>query len=406
MKAMKLTKSLIDAQLPAEREYFVWDSDLKGFALRVSPNGLKSFFAQYRVGGGRSGQTRRYAIGRFGALTLEEARREAKALLGAVALGRDPSGERSSLRQDITMSQLIDQYDAEGTAHLKPREKKQRLARLRHHVRPLLGTRRANTVRVADIEQMMRDIAKGKTRVDVKVGPRQRIIVRGGDGAAAKAVSDLSAMFAYAVRIELLETNTCSPVRKPPVRRRKRFLTLQELNSLGDAIQKLRASGINPKAMDITLLWVLTGCRRNEIAALLWTEVDFEASCLRLGDSKTGASRRSLAAPAAAILRRIVRGSSPFVFPSERGESFYQGTKKVWPKLIELAGLPGVTPHTLRHTVGSAAVSSGETLAMTGALLGHTDHRSTSIYAHMQEHPAKAAADRVMAPIAAAIVRE
>jgi integrase len=406
MTAHKLTKALIDAQLPAAREYFVWDADLKGFALRVSPNGLKSFFAQYRVGGGRSGRTRRYAIGRFGALTLDEARREAKAVLGAVALGRDPSGERSSLRQEMTVSHLIDQYDAEGTTHLKPREKKQRLARLRHHIRPLLGTRRVTSVRVSDIEQMMRDIAKGKTRVDKKVGPRQRIIVRGGEGAAAKAVSDFSALFAYAVRIELIETNPCSPVKKLPARRHNRFLTLEELTRLGDAIQKLRASGVNPKAMDITMLWVLTGCRRNEISALRWSEVDFEGSCLRLNDSKTGASRRALAAPAAAILHRIERCASLFVFPSERGNSFFQGTKKIWPKLVELADLPGVTPHTLRHTVGSAAVSSGETLAMTGALLGHTDHRSTSIYAHMQAHPAKAAADRVMAPIAAAIVRE
>jgi integrase len=65
--------------------------------------------------------------------------------------------------------------------------------------------------------------------------------------------------------------------------------------------------------------------------------------------------------------------------------------------------LPGVTPHTLRHTIGSAAVSSGETLAMTGALLGHADNRSTSIYAHMQQDPARRAADRVVAPIATAL---
>ncbi len=70
---------------------------------------------------------------------------------------------------------------------------------------------------------------------------------------------------------------------------------------------------------------------------------------------------------------------------------------------LKKAGLAGVTPHTLRHTIGSAAVSSGETLAMTGALLGHADSRSTSIYAHMQNDPARQAADRVVAPIATAL---
>jgi site-specific recombinase XerC len=57
----------------------------------------------------------------------------------------------------------------------------------------------------------------------------------------------------------------------------------------------------------------------------------------------------------------------------------------------------------LRHTIGSAAVSSGETLAMTGALLGHADNRSTSIYAHMQQDPVRRAADRVVGPIATAL---
>ena len=91
------------------------------------------------------------------------------------------------------------------------------------------------------------------------------------------------------------------------------------------------------------------------------------------------------------------------MFPSEDGKTFYQGTKRFWPKVVARAGLPGVTPHTLRHTIGSAAVSSGETLAMTGALLGHSNSRSTGIYAHMQQDPARKAADRVVGPIAAAL---
>ena len=94
---------------------------------------------------------------------------------------------------------------------------------------------------------------------------------------------------------------------------------------------------------------------------------------------------------------------SPYVFPSEEGGSFYQGTKRFWSKAVARAGLAGVTPHTLRHTIGSAAVSTGETLAMTGALLGHADARSTSIYAHIQQDPARRAADRVIGPIATAL---
>ena len=67
------------------------------------------------------------------------------------------------------------------------------------------------------------------------------------------------------------------------------------------------------------------------------------------------------------------------------------------------ADLPGVTPHTLRHTMGSTAVSSGEALALTGAILSHANLRSTAIYAHVQNDPSRRAADRVTNVFAAAL---
>ena len=75
----------------------------------------------------------------------------------------------------------------------------------------------------------------------------------------------------------------------------------------------------------------------------------------------------------------------------------------MWSKAIEKAALPGVTPHTLRHTMGSTATSMGEALALTGAILGHANPRSTAIYAHVQSDPSKRAANRVTKKIAFAL---
>ncbi len=94
---------------------------------------------------------------------------------------------------------------------------------------------------------------------------------------------------------------------------------------------------------------------------------------------------------------------SPYFFPAERGKGFYVGTKRIWPRAIKLAGLAGVTPHTLRHTLGSTAVSFGELLKMTGAILGHATSAATEVYAHMQHNPSKDAADRVSETISAAL---
>jgi integrase len=404
--AEKLTKKLVDGIGASNRDVIIWDSEIPGFGIRIRPGGSKTFIAQYRAGGGRSGTSRRFTLGRYGAITVDEARDAAKKVLGSVAHGSDPAGDRHAKRREMTVSELIDLYAKEGADHLKDRNKRWMLSRLAHHVVPLLGRKRISEVRVSDVEQFMRDVKVGKTAKDVKGDKlRSRIIVKGGAGAATKGVRDLSAVFTFAVRQELVAANPCGPVKKPADGKRTRFLSFDEVKLLGAALDQMASEGMSPKALAIMRLWALTGCRRDEIAGLKWSEIDFERACLRLEDTKTGRSVRPLAGAAVAILQSTPReAGAVYVFPAENDPTaYYQGTKRLWAKVVKRAGLPGVTPHTLRHTICSAAVSSGETLAMTGALLGHADNRSTSIYAHMQQDPARRAADRVVAPIATAL---
>ena len=288
---------------------------------------------------------------------------------------------------------------------MKPRTKEYTVARLRHHVVPLLGHKRVSEINAGDIGRFVADVTAGKTACDEKVGPRRRIIVRGGAGAARKVVRDLSAVFSFAIRNEILPRNPCesAAVRKTD-NRNERFLTLDEVTLLGAALDALEQEGVNPKAANIARLWALTGCRRDEIAGLNWAEVDVDGGLLKLADGKTGKSIRPLGMAAIAILSSLARQeASEFVFPAERGDGHYQGTKGVWSKALKKAGLPGITPHTLRHTMGSTAVSTGEALALTGAILGHSNPRSTAIYAHVQNDPSRRAANRVSKKIAAAL---
>ena len=413
-----LTKTSVDAAAPAEKRYHVWDRELPGFGLRIEPSGIKSFVAKYRTnGGGRSASQRMATIGRLGKLTAEQARKEAKRMLAAAVAGADPAGDLQAKRRELKMSALVDLYEQEGCVvqrgkrqgeAMKDRTQAYTIARLRHHVVPLLGQRRVSEINAGDIERFVADVAAGKTARDEVVGPRKRIIVRGGAGAARKVVRDLSAVFSFAVRREIVTRNPCetAAVRKTD-NQRERFLTLDEVARLGTALDELEKGGANPKAVTIAKLWALTGCRRNEIAGLKWHEVDFEEGILRLATSKTGKSIRPLGAVALALLRGVTKNEdSDFVFPGERGEGYYQGTKSVWTRAIKKAALPGVTPHTLRHTMGSTATSSGEALALTGAILGHANSRSTAIYAHVHADASKRAANRVSKKIAAALARK
>ncbi|MFM1815476.1 MAG: hypothetical protein RLZ98_2171, partial [Pseudomonadota bacterium] len=318
MEAQRLTKKVVDREAPSDKDRIVWDADLPGFGLRIRPGGSKTFIAQYRSERGRGGATRRFTIGRYGVLTVDEARQEAKKVLASVAQGSDPSAARLAKRREMTVSQMIENFGELGTDHLKPRNRRYMLARLRHHVVPLLGKKKISEVRTSDVEQFWRDVRDGKTAKDEKTGPRARVIVRGGVGAATRGIRDLSAVYTFAIRQEWVQFNPCANVRKPADRRRTRFLSIEEVERLGKALDDLEIEGANPKAIAIMRLWALTGCRRDEIASLKWSEIDFERACLRLDDSKTGRSARPLALAALVLLQRWPRDpKSPYVFPSE-----------------------------------------------------------------------------------------
>jgi integrase len=413
-KAAKLTKRVVDASNQRGRRYEVWDSELPGFGLRVEPSGKKAFFVRYRVGGGRGATRRNMMIGGYGTVTPEQARIEARKLLGQAANGQDPADVRSARRREMTIADLLNLYEQKGCViqrgfrqgqPMKPMTKRQTLKRLRNHAEPLIGRKKLSDVRARDIEQFARDVAAGKTNKDEKGGKRSRIIVRGGEGAARKVVRDLSAVFTFAQRQELLQENPCAHAAVNKIdNKRKKYLTLADIQRLGAALNQLEAKGANPKATNIARLWALTGFRRNEAAGLKRAEVDFRRGGVRLMDSKEGESIRPLGAPALALLQSLpVDEKSPYFFPAERGKGFYVGTKRIWPEAVKLAGLSGVTPHTLRHTLGSTAVSAGESLKMTGAILGHATSAATEVYAHLQHDPSKSAADRVSETISAAL---
>ena len=412
---ISLTKRIVDASFPGAKRYHVWDSDLRGFGLRVEPSGVKTFLAKYRAeGGGRRSPERRVTIGRYGALTPEEARRHARKILGGAATGADPAADLKARRMEMRMSELVDLYEKEGCfiqrgkrqgQAMKPLTKQYTVARLRHHVVPLLGHRRISEVNAGDIERFFRDVEAGKTARDDKIGPRRRIVVRGGEGAARKVFRDLSAMFSFARRGEIIVRNPCETAAVPKTDKQKdRYLTLEEVGKFGAALRALEAEGVNAKAIQIMRLWTLTGCRREEIASLKWEEVDFEQGCLRFGDTKTGKSVRPMGAAAFAVLRAIERvEGTDYVFPSDSGDSYFQGYRTPWKKAVEKAMLPGVSPHTLRHTMGSTTISAGEAMAFVGAILGHSNPRSTAIYAHVQHNPARQVADRIAEKIASAL---
>jgi integrase len=418
-----LTKRTVDATKPhTDGVRFLWDDDLKGLGLRVTPAGHKSYVFQYRLGG-RAVTARRVTIGEHGAVTPDQARREAKKMAGMVAAGRCPATEREAAKRARVVTQsaptiatLAAEFLADRQAKKKARTVLEYRRLFNKDVLPVLGR-----ARVAEL-----------TRAQVA---KLHLVMSDRPYLANRALSILSAMLRFA---ELhgyrpTGTNPCTGIELYPERSRERFLTDEELKRFGTALAKAERTGLptptklqrkpsapekakyrpknagtpipaNPYAVAALRFLILTGWRESEALGLRWDQLDFARGIAALPETKTGRSDRHVGAPALALLSELPRlADSPFVFPGAKPRTHLVEIKRVWEAVRHAAKLEGVRLHDLRHSFASVGAAGGLSLPMIGALLGHREVSTTQRYAHLGDDPRKAAADRVSAHVAAAM---
>lgn len=405
MTSLRITKQTVDNAPLDDEDYFIWDTDVKGFGLKVSRGGRKSYICQYRTAGGRTGHTRRFTIGNHGSpWTPDLARDQARRILGDVAHGEDPAVAKQNLKRRMSVSELCDQYIALGC----PTKKASTLAtdngRIECHIKPLLGHKNVVEVSRAEIKGFLQDVAIGKTRTDKKTKLRGRKIVTGGKGTASRTLGLLGGIFTYAIDCGIIENSPVRGVKRFPDQRGMRYLSEAELFALGKALKKAEEVGDNKKAVAIIQMLIFTGARRGEIEQLKWSEVDFGRNYLCLADSKTGQKLIPLNAAAVDILAaQKCKLNNSYVFYSDRSDRFFEGLPKIWRRVRIDAGLEGVRIHDLRHSFASVAVSGGASLPIIGALLGHRDTSTTQRYAHLSDDPLRAASEAIGSALAAAM---
>lgn len=398
-KRVKLTKRLVDDLSPSAKERFLWDNEVFGFGLRISPAGTVTYILQYRF----EGRQRRFKIGIHGSpWTPETARQEARSLQGKIVDGIDPQHIRISERKELTIAELGEIYLTETLVTAKDRSVRAARNNIDNHIKPLMGSRRASSIARADVEQLLRDVAAGKTARKTKVGYRKLSRVRGGKGAANQCLTTLSAMMGVAVGRSLRLDNPVIGVRRFPGKKMERFLSPAELARLGEALAAAASLNVeNPYAIAAIRLLVLTGCRKSEILTLKRSHIDTFHRCLRLPDSKTGAKIVHLGAPAIRVLAslRPVDGN-PYLLPGKRDGTHVTDLQSVWARIRKTAGLEDVRIHDLRHSFASIGASTGDSMLIIGALLGHRSAKTTQRYTHLSDHPLKSAAERISDEIA------
>jgi integrase len=400
-KRIRLNQRLVQETSPGTRDLYLWDSEVVGFGLKITPAGSKGFVLQYRF----EGRSRRYAIGRAGSpWTVEAARVRARELLGQLAGGADPQEKKTEARRALSVSDLMTLYVEEGLVTRKPSSRASAAASFRNHIQPILGARKAALVTRGEVERMAIRIAEGSTgRTYRSRRPRGgEVKVRGGRGAASSALVALSGAYSLGLRRGLVPHNPVQGVRKFPSRKVERFLSPAEFARLGDVLAAAEALGVQDRYRIAAIkLLLLTGCRRGEILTLKHAYVDRPFSCLRLPDSKTGQKVVHVGSAVLALIEALPEvAGNPYVLPGRGGVGCIKDLQTTWEQMRAAAGLADVRLHDLRHSFASFGAEAGDSLMVIGALLGHRSTKSTERYAHLSDHPVKDAAQRISERIA------
>jgi integrase len=405
----KITKRVVeDLTEPG----WLWDTGVPGFGVRLQhAQGHRRYVLHFT----RHRRSRWLTIGVHGAPWIPEtARDEARRLLGELAAGKDPAQVRDRRRTGATLRGFAERYLREyAEPHKKPATvagDRQLLGLAKPGKRKAARGRRRRTILEALGAVPLTEVS----RADVT---RLHLAWRDTPIRANRALALLSSMFNLAEKWGLRPdgSNPCRHVDRFAERRRKRYLSAQELARVGAALAQLEEKGLPstedtkkprpaPWAAAALRLLILTGARTSEVLTLRWEHVDLDAGVLRLPDSKTGAKDVYLPAPAVQLLASLPQlERTPYVFPGRAGKTHLSELGNAWERVRAVAALPDVRPHDLRHSFAAVAAGAGSSLLLIGGLLGHTQPATTARYAHLSADPLRAAADQVGKRIAAAL---
>ncbi len=379
------------AALKVERDTVYWDRDLPGFGVRVYPGGGKVYIAQARE---PDRTTRRVTVGRHDVLNADQARQRAALIIARIRAGEDPVPLPLAARFNggPTVADLAERYLEEHVAvRIKPSTQRRARSMLHNHILPALGRMPLEAVERSDIVEFHQKLSDRPVT-------------------ANKCVKVLSHMYRLGEGWGLVpeDFNPCRAIEKFPERSRERFLTDAEFTRLGRVLDEAVESGAAPlTAVTAIRLLMLTGCRKNEILTLRWSDVDLDAGELHLADSKTGPRTVQLPPTAVELLGALPRrNDSPWVFPGNDRDGRYSGggLDHAWRTVRTAAGLEDVRMHDLRHSFASRALALGETLPVIGKLLGHSDIETTARYAHLARDSIHETAESIADSIAADIL--
>lgn len=382
MKNVELNDKLIEAaELPVGKDqYLIMDSNLKGFGVRVTENGAKSFIIRYRNAEGRQ---RSKTLFPCDTISTDKARRYARVELAEVCKGIDVLQQKIDKRNAMRVSELASEYiESYSEKYNKASTVKINKSYFKRIILPELGNRTVESITKKDINNLHTKLAKT---------PYQ----------ANRVLALLRKMFSFAEESEYrpLNSNPCAYVEKYKEYARERYLSAEEMLRLDKLLTKYEDKYYS--AVTAIRLLLMTGCRKGEILTLKWEYIKDQLKLLALPDSKTGAKNVPVSDAVINSLEETLRVNEYVCF-GKKENACLVGLQKIWERFRAEIGLEDVRIHDLRHSFASSAISNGISMEYLSKLLGHANQRTTERYAHLTLEPLHDAANKIAESITTA----
>lgn len=368
-KKIRFTKAAIGGlKLPAPgKRIYYYDTEVNHLAIGVTDKGAKSFYVYRRV----NGQPEKIFIGRYPDLSIEQARKLAEEINGAVAVGGNPNERRRAARKELSFRELLDGFVADKKAHGKVSWKDDE-GLYRRYLTDWEGVKLSKITR-PDVKRLHLKIGEDNGRFGAN---RMLALVRGA--------------YNFAIREgHYSKPNPAGGVKPFDEPSRQRRLHSDEMPAFFQAV----ADEDSEDVRDYVLLSLWTGARRGNVLAMRWSDINLTRRTWTIPGTKTK-NREELTVPltpvALAILkRREAVSSGPWVFPGFGGTGHMVEPKKGWARILKRAKLEDLRLHDLRRTMGSWQVDTGASLAIVGKTLGHKSQATTAVYARLSLDPVR-----------------
>lgn len=389
-------KSVREAEPAKGRDYQIFDTEVRGFAVCIYRSGSRAFTIDYR----HAGRQRRMTIGRWPEWTTTAARERAKDLRREIDAGGDPLGQKETGRDAPRVKDLIDRYVEVHLPKLAERNAADQKSMLARMVAPDWGNKLVAEIAPYDVEKLLNKVAAGRARPSKEKPNNRARKLKGTKPTPVRANRTgevLRKMFTYAVSWGWRDDNPAASFHRRIENPRERFLTLDEIRKLAEALDAAE----DRRAADVLRLCMLTGARVGEVRQARFEHFHLEHLTWSKPASMTKqrkVHRLPISDEAASIVRQrllLVPKGCLFLFPGDTPGQPIQEIRRFWAGIQKKVGIPEVRVHDLRHTFASLLVSGGASLEMIGKLLGHSQMQTTQRYAHLMDSPLRAGVDAV-----------